>query len=195
MSENPETDGLLTVQERTPIAPYIAGVVAVILAALLWVFATSDTSTDRTAASPLIGELRPDVSALALDGETFDLAAWDGDWVVVNFFATWCTPCRVEHPELVKFAERHQGGDAHLVSIAFEDSEEDVRKFFEEEGGEWPVIIERGAAGSIGLEYGVTGLPESFIVCPNGLVASRLIGGFSADQVDALIARQGACAS
>ena len=67
-------------------------------------------------------------------------SAHRGEWVVVNFFATWCTPCRVEHPELVKFAEEHEGDPVEVVSVAFSDQPEAIREFFAEQGGNWPVV-------------------------------------------------------
>src|SRR5690606_12069380 len=94
-----------------------------------------------------------------------------GEWVVVNFFASWCGPCRQEHPELVAFSERHAArGDASVVSVAFSDAEDDARAFFEELGGDWPVLIE--GTGRIGIDFGVTGVPETYLVAPDGTVVA-----------------------
>ena len=173
-----------------PLAPFIAGLVLVILLPLLWVFATSETGIDDPAASPLIGQTRPDIEAVDRVGDSIDFADWDGDWIVVNFFATWCVACVVEHPELVEFENRHMAsGDVQMVSIAFEDSADDVEEFFMTRGGTWPVITDRGMAGEIGLEFGVAQLPETFLVSPEGVVVSRLVGGFSADQADEIMSR------
>lgn len=187
----PVDSALVELAPKRPIAPFIAGLVLLVLAPLLWVFATSDTGGgDGVAASPLIGEPRPDVFTTDRNGETIDFAAWDGDWIVVNFFATWCTACIVEHPELVEFENRHAAaGDVHMVSIAFEDSADDVDEFFNTRGGTWPVVIDRGNAGEIGLEFGVAQLPETFLISPDGVVVTRLVGGFSADQADEILSR------
>ncbi len=175
---------------RRSVAPYVAGVVAVALAALLWILATSDAGPEDGSASPLIGEVRPDVVAEDRFGEIVDLSEWDGEWIVVNFFATWCAACVVEHPELVEFENRHaEAGDAKLVSIAFDDTAEDVENFFNDNGGSWPVITDRTVAGTIGLEFGVARLPETFLISPDGIVVSRLVGGFSADQAEDIMAR------
>ena len=132
----------------------IAVLVAVLTAAFVAVLATRDPAQDRATESPLVGELAPPLAGDLIApadsvGTAFDLDRLRGQWVVVNFFATWCVPCVVEHPELVEFSERHaEVGDASVVSVVFDDSAEDVTAFFDENGGDWPVIaVALGAAG------------------------------------------------
>ena len=85
--------------------------------------------------------------------------------MLVNFFATWCVPCQREHDELAAFDDRHDAaGDAVVVSVVFDDTTEDARDFFEEEGGDWPVVV--GDQGDIALDYGVIEVPESYLVEP-----------------------------
>ncbi|MEE9417768.1 MAG: TlpA disulfide reductase family protein [Acidimicrobiales bacterium] len=184
-----DSERLAEINDGRPLVPIIAAIAALILVPLLWVLATSDTDGGvSSAASPLIGFERPAVAGLDQDGEQFDLSSFDGDWVVVNFFATWCAPCVAEHPELVEFEQRHAAaGDAHIVSVVFEDTGSNVSEFFAEHGGGWPVIVDRETTGSIALNYAVAQIPESFVVAPNGVVVTRYIGGFLADQVDGLI--------
>ena len=75
-----------------------------------------------------------------LSGGDFDIDQHRGQWVLVNFFATWCPPCVEEHPELVEFSERN-GESVQLVSVAFDDTElDEVETFFADNGGDWPVI-------------------------------------------------------
>lgn len=106
----------------------------------------------------------------------------------MNFFATWCVPCVREHPELVAFSERHQARrDATVVSVVVETPEEEARAFFERRGGTWPVVID--PSGRTALDYGMVKVPETFLVAPDGTVVSRLVGGVTADGLDALIGR------
>jgi cytochrome c biogenesis protein CcmG/thiol:disulfide interchange protein DsbE len=171
-------------QPRRGLVLFMSIAVAAVLVPLVVVLATRDSATDRVAESPLVGSAAPPIVTTTLDGEPFDLDALRGRWVVVNFFATWCTPCRVEHPELVAFADAHEAaGDAAVVSVVFDDEPDDVAAFFEEAGGAWPVIDGQGVI----LDWAVAQVPESFIVAPSGLVAAKVTGGVSQAGLDQLI--------
>ena len=162
--------------------------VAVVMALLLLLLATRDPSTEREARSQLLGELAPDVAGPTVDGHEFAIDDQRGRWVVVNFFSTTCIPCIEEHPELIAFQERHEvEGDATVVSIAFDDSPARVAGFFAANGGDWPVLVED--TGGIAVRYGVTGVPESYLVAPTGVVAAKFIGGLRADDLDEQIDR------
>lgn len=169
---------------RTALAVSI--VVAVVAVAFVWVLATREPGTDRQASSPLIGEAAPPVTGRTLDGGSFDIDDHQGRWVVVNFFATWCVPCQQEHPDLVAFDEAHrQAGDARVVSVLYDDSPDDARDYFARNGGDWPVVVDDTG---IANDYGVTGVPETYLVAPNGRVAVKLIGGVTQDGLDSIIA-------
>ncbi len=164
-----------------------AAVLAVVLGGLVWILATRDPAQNRRADSPLVGRVAPQIEGVTIDGSTFDLDDARGQWVVVNFFATWCVPCRTEHPQLVEFASRHAvPGDARVVSIAFDDQPDEVAGFFADQGGDWPVLVE--GTGPTALDYGVSGVPESYLVAPSGVVATKIIGGVTADGIDSIIA-------
>ena len=105
---------------------------------------------------------------------------------MVNFFATWCTPCIVEHPELVAFSEQHAAsGDAQVISIAYDTEPQALRDFFASKGGDWPVVVPDDA--QLALEFGVTGVPESFVVSPYGQVVAHFTG-VTADGLNQVIA-------
>ena len=155
---------------------------------LLVLLATRDPSSEREVRSGLLGDLAPTLAGPTIDGGTFSIDDERGRWVVVNFFSTTCIPCIEEHPELVEFQERHSAtDDATIVSVAFDDSAANVTRFFEDNGGEWPVLVED--TGGIAVSYGVTGVPESYLIAPSGIVASKFLGGLRADDLDAEIDR------
>jgi cytochrome c biogenesis protein CcmG/thiol:disulfide interchange protein DsbE len=170
--------------------PALWGAVAVgvVLALFVVVLATRDPATNRTVDSPLLGK---PAQALAgesvLDGEAFDLRDAEGRWVLVNFFATWCEPCRKEHPQLVKFAQDHQvADDARVVSVVFQDQPEDVERWFRDNGGDWPVV---DTDGQIVVDWSVSGVPESYLVDPAGVVRAKIVGGVDATKLDDLLRR------
>jgi cytochrome c biogenesis protein CcmG/thiol:disulfide interchange protein DsbE len=168
------------------VALAVAGVM-VLLFGVLIVATTRSDDPKESASSPLVGAEAPPLVADTLDGDTVDLRDYRGSWVLVNFFATWCVPCQVEHPELVRFSEQHAGpGDAHVISVAFQDEPADLKAFFAENGGDWPVAV--GDTSSIALDYGVVKLPESYVVAPSGVIVAKVAGGVKADDIDRLIA-------
>ncbi|MDZ7674949.1 MAG: TlpA disulfide reductase family protein [Acidimicrobiales bacterium] len=171
------------------VAQWVAVPVLVVMIGFLVVLATSDVAGNDEDDSPLEGRQAPSITGELLRGDgSFVLADHEGEWVLVNFFATWCTPCVQEHPELVNFAERHEAaGDASVVSVVYDADEDNVRDFFEDNGGDWPVIDD--PEGRIALSYGVSGVPESYLIAPNGVVVEKITGGVTASGLDGLLAR------
>ena len=178
---------------RSRMALVVSLVVGVVIAGFIGVLATRDPATDRQVESPLIGKVAPAIEGETLDGETFDLDNHLGRWVVVNFFATWCTECVVEHPELERLSRDHaETGDLAVVSVVFDDDPDDAAQFFEENGGDWPVVLDdSGLAGF----YGVAKVPETYLVAPSGRVVEKLIGGVTQAGLERLVARYEAAAA
>jgi cytochrome c biogenesis protein CcmG/thiol:disulfide interchange protein DsbE len=168
-------------------AAWIAAPVLVVMLAFIVVLAASDPSSGREQASPLIGRQAPPIVGETIDFEDYDLGEQRGRFVLVNFFATWCIPCIREHPELVNFARRHEAaGDASVVSVVYDDRPADARAFFDENGGDWPVVTDPD--GRISVSYGVSGVPESYLVAPDGRVVTKLVGGVTAAGLDLALA-------
>ena len=167
----------------------MAAVVAAVLAVLIVLLATSDTQQTGSVNFEIIGDVAPEFDGTTIDGEQYSLRDHRGSWVVVNFFASWCVGCRVEHPELVEFTERHQGDGIELVAVMFGDTEDNARDFFDELGGDWPALVED--TGRIAIDYGVTAVPETLLISPSGRVVQKWIGanGVTADNIDAVIAQ------
>ena len=157
---------------------------AVVLALFIGVLATRKTqSNDR--ASRVLGQTAPQISGVSLlDDQPFDLNAQRGKYVVVNYFATWCPPCVIEHPELVAFNEAHP--DVAMVSVVFQDNNDGVRKFFAKRGGTWPVIDSERAA----VDFGVRGVPETYLISPAGQLVFQTNGGVTRKALEKAMNRE-----
>ena len=170
-------------QASGAVARTIAGGVGVVVLALIALFALGG-GDDESTSSRLLGLRVPAVSGTSADGTSFDIDDQRGTWVLVNFFGTWCPPCVAEHPELVELeAWGEETGRLSLVSVAFNDRPDDVRAFFDEYGGAWPVLDD----ANLSVEFQIAMVPESFLVAPSGLVVQHFTGGIEAADVQASI--------
>jgi cytochrome c biogenesis protein CcmG, thiol:disulfide interchange protein DsbE len=186
MAEHDVVEPGLATPRRSRVAPAAVAVAAVVVLGLVVLMATRPASSERQTTSPLVGQLAPSIHGTTLDGGSVDIDRYRGRWVLVNFFATWCTPCIEEHPELVEFHERHAPvGDAAVISVVVETPEDEARRFFAVNGGDWPVVLDPEARTS--LAYGMVRVPETFLVAPDGTVVRRVIDGVTATDLDRLI--------
>lgn len=122
------------------------------------------------------GEKAPDLYLQNLAGEQVSLARWEGKTVVVNFWATWCKPCREEIPELVRFFEAHREQNVVVLGVAMDKDIDKVRIFVQEFKITYPVVV-----GNIvdARKWKVRGLPMTFIVSPARDIERRIHGGLT----------------
>lgn len=128
----------------------------------------------REIPSPLIGKSAPAFSLPLLDDETktLSLESLRGRTVLVNFFASWCEGCQVEHPFLLQLA-RQEG--VPIIGMDYKDEPADGREWLARRGNPYEsVTIDR--KGEIGLDYGVYGVPETYVVGPDGRILFKQIG-------------------
>jgi cytochrome c biogenesis protein CcmG/thiol:disulfide interchange protein DsbE len=110
-----------------------------------------------------------------LDGSgTVSLSDYAGKVVVLNFFASWCPPCKEENPALVRVWERYRTSDVVFIGIAYSDSTDKARAYVSTNGVTWPTV--QDGDGRIAFAYGVFGPPETYFIGPDGIIAGRHIG-------------------
>lgn len=160
------------------------------LAAVLGTSALAATRLNADAdlrASPLLGRLAPDQEVTTIDGQQLTLRDLTGRAVLVNFWNTWCVPCRREVPALETFWARHSGDeDLVFVGIVRDDTEAAVRDFVDKRRWDWTIAFDPGERAA--LAFGTTGQPETFAIAPDGLVVGRRIGEASVDDLEQLLA-------
>lgn len=127
----------------------------------------------REVPSPLIGKMAPAFDLPNLDRSAritpLDL---QGRPVLVNFFASWCAGCQVEHPVLMKLAREY---GVEIVGIDYKDTREAAEQWLARHGNPYRIIV-ADALGQAGLDWGVYGVPETFVLSADGRVVYKQIG-------------------
>lgn len=140
--------------------------------------------------SPLIGRPGPSFDLGTLQGSGhLALSSLRGQVVVLNFWASWCGPCRLEHPALQAAWDRYRDEGVVVIGISYQDRASDAIAFFKELGGDWPLLVDPGS--KVALAYGVTGVPETFVIDRSGRIAGKFFGpvtyAWLTDEISALL--------
>ncbi len=145
------------------ILPLVALVGLVVLAVSRLTQSDPDKSSFASPERPA-----PSIELTTLDGGTYNFAS-DGRVTVVNFWATWCTPCRVEHPLLVDMKER----GVRVIGVLYKDEAEKGATLLEREGNPFETVV-LDPIGDGGIAFGIAGVPETFLVDHNGQIIKSL---------------------
>ena len=152
---------------------------------------SSDTSSASSASSgPLPGKVRdvepepvPDLTLETLDGASIDLAKQDGRVLLVNFWATWCAPCREEIPDLKALHSDLEEDGLTVIGVALDrKGREVVDPFVDQHEINYPIVVD--AEGTAEAEFGpIPGLPTTILVTPDGQITKRVVGIFPTDEM------------
>ncbi len=144
------------------------------LTALVVIFlAIGLTHDPRSIDSPLVGQPAPPFSLVDIDGQPVRLADLEGRPVVLNFWATWCQPCIAEHP-IFESAGRRYGDRVVFLGVIYQDEVDAIRQFVRRHGAWGRTLID--ADSKVSIAYGVYGVPETYLIAPDGTVAEKITG-------------------
>jgi len=118
----------------------------------------------------------PEISVVSLDNQQLTLASLKGKVVLLNFWATWCPPCREEIPSMMKLNTFMAGKPFQMVCVSVDEGgKKAVEEFFKNSGFSLPAYTD--PSGQVSKTYGITGVPETFVIDKNGMIVKKVIGG------------------
>ncbi|KFC62932.1 Periplasmic protein thiol [Bosea sp. LC85] len=181
-------------------SPLVFLIPLILFAGLSLVFLVGLFSGDASKVpSALLGKPAPTITLTALEGlqrdgqpvpafTMADLAK--GRATIVNVFASWCAPCRVEHPHLVAMAEAPvvKQGKVAVVGLNYKDEAENARRFLGALGNPYSAVgVDRAGRGAI--DWGVYGVPETFLIGPDGRIVDKHVGALDVNSAQKLLAK------
>jgi cytochrome c biogenesis protein CcmG/thiol:disulfide interchange protein DsbE len=153
-----------------------AGVIGLVVLGLLG-YALIGVTTDP----PTVGNPVPDFQLTALDGSPMNLSEQQGKPVVVNFFASWCAPCREEAAALETTWRAYKDRGVQFFGIAYKDADSKAQAFLDEFNVSYPSTVD--PSNRTARSYGLTGVPETFVIDQQGLLVRHFLGPISQAQL------------
>lgn len=157
---------------------------------ILWLLFWGMSRDTYVLPSPMSGETAPLFELTTFEGDTVQLAELRGRVVILNFWASWCIPCRTEHPVLVRTERTWDDSQVVLMGVVYQDSRANAERFLHQYGGDWTHLLDPSQRTAI--DYGVYGVPETFFIGKDGQISMKKVGPVTWDlvrqQVDSLLA-------
>jgi len=152
---------------------YLLPIALFVAVAIYFMLALNPNRDPKELPSAMINKPAPEFSLAGLDGsDGLKLDALKGQVALVNFFASWCEPCRDEHPVLMQFAK---DGQIPLYGIAYKDKPEDAERFLKQLGDPYR-SVGLDASGRTAIDFGVYGVPETYVIDREGRIRLRHVG-------------------
>jgi len=159
------------------------GLIISIVGGIAGLLAYGFTRDSRYIQSPLIAKDAPSFTLPLFDGRTLTLKDLRGKAVLLNFWASWCVPCRAEARALESAWQKYKDRGVVFLGVSIQDKEEDARAFMKEFGITY--LNGRDSSGEIAVDYGVWGIPETFFIDPEGRITYKHAGEIRAQTVTA----------
>jgi len=141
---------------------------------------TAGCSKDKSAApskAPAEKSQAPEISVVSLDNQQLTLAALKGKVVLLNFWATWCPPCREEIPSMIKLNTFMAGKPFQMVCVSVDEGGKQAVQEFLKNSKYSLLPAYTDPSGQVAKTYGITGVPETFVIDKNGIIVKKVIGG------------------
>ena len=150
--------------------------------------ATGATDIDglQLAPAPKVGRLAPDFTLTDLEGSSVTLSDFRGQAVFINFWATWCPPCRAEMPEIEAVYQEYKDKDVVVIGVDLYESEGKVRRYIERGGYSWTFVID--TTGEVTRDYRVTSIPTSFFLDKQGIIRALKSGAMTKRSIESKLA-------
>ncbi len=149
-------------------------ITVVIVIPIVWLLAYGFSRDPRYIQSPLIARQAPSFTLPLFGGGTIRLEDLRGKVVFLNFWASWCPPCRAEAKTLEAAWQQYKDQEVVFLGIDIQDTDQDARAFLKEFGITY--LNARDASGKVAIEYGVWGIPETFFIDPQGRITYKQVG-------------------
>ena len=155
--------------------------------ALVAVLSLALARPDGAPRSPLIGRPAADFALTTLEGDALTMAELRGEVVILNFWASWCVPCREEAPLLEQTRRTYEARGLRVVGVLYQDAREDAAAFAARYDLGYPSVVD--SDGRTAIDYGVVGIPASFLIDRDGVLRELQIGPYSDEAIRALMER------
>lgn len=137
--------------------------------------------------SPLVGKKAPDIHIESFDGTKIQLRDYNDKIVLLNFWASWCMPCKQEAPEIDSSWNKYRNSDVVFIGINILDDESNARRYLDEYKPEYLNGYDR--EGNIALEFGVSGVPETYFIGKDSIIMDKYVGPLSEELIHKYIDR------
>ena len=133
-----------------------------------------------------VGRLAPDFTLIDLESNSVTLSDFRGKAVFINFWATWCPPCRAEMPEIEAIYQEYKSKDVVVIGVDLYEAENEVRQYVQQGGYSWIFVID--TTGEVTKNYAITAIPTSFFLDKEGVIQAMNVGAMTKRAMESKLA-------